>query len=79
MVPHRVASQRGRRTGFAHSRQAIAAAMIVSRGTDFADGSSKKPANRTTLVTRTINRSRIVSARAAAHPRAKHHATTGTE
>jgi hypothetical protein len=79
MVPQPVASQRGSRIGLAHSRQAIAAAMTDSRGTDEVDGSAKNPANRPRLVANTTRRARVVSARAAAHPRAKHQATTGIE
>jgi len=74
-----VATQRGSRIGFAHSRQASATAMTVSRGTALSDESAKKPANRRIDALNTMSRSRVRSARAAAQPRAKHHATTGTE
>jgi len=57
----------------------MAIATTISRRCGTVVGSEKKPASRIRLDVNTINRSRLVSARAAAHPSAKHHATTGIE
>jgi hypothetical protein len=78
-APLVVASQRGSRMGFAHNKQAIVTAMMVSRGIARSAGSAKKPISRRIDALNTTSRSRVRSARAAAQPKAKHQATTGTE
>jgi hypothetical protein len=71
---HVVAAHRGIGTDLAHISTATAEPMMTSR-----IGSPKKLNSRSPAARITTTRCQFASARAAAQPRTKHQATTGTE